>query len=83
MLLLKKKIAENGSGFLNIKFIYLSNRSATGSAYLASDAVNKTHSYISPIFRRNSSTKGRFNTYTWCMMPSISTGTTKSAFGIG
>jgi len=41
---------------------YLSSRSATGSAYLASDAVNKTHSYSSPIFWRNSSTCGRFST---------------------
>lgn len=61
----------------------LSNRSATGSAYFASEAVNSTHSYNSPHRRRNSSTCGRFSTYTWCTAPSISTGTTKSALLIG
>ncbi len=46
-------------------------------------AVNRTHSKSSPILHRNSSTCGRFSTYTWCIVPSISTGTMKSALFIG
>lgn len=46
-------------------------------------AVNNTHSNISPILLRNSSTWGLFCTYTWCWIPSISTVTTKSALGTG
>lgn len=46
-------------------------------------AVKSTHSYISPMRCRNSSTCGRFRTYTWCTVPSISTGTMKSALLMG
>lgn len=40
-------------------------RTRTSSLTLAKLAVNKTHSNISPILLRNSSTWGLFNTYTW------------------
>ena len=50
---------------------------------LARLAVKRTHSNICPIFCRKSSTCGRFSTYTWCTVPSISTGTMKSALLIG
>lgn len=50
---------------------------------LARLAVNKTHSNLSPILSKNSSTKGRLSTYTWWVTLSISTGITKSAFFTG
>ena len=49
---------------------------------LAKLAVNTTISYFSPILRMNSSTPGRFNTYTLWYWLSISTGTIKSGFGM-
>ena len=50
---------------------------------LESDAVKMTTSKISPILLRKVSTCGRLLTYTWCVCPSISIGTMKSASGTG
>lgn len=54
-----------------------------GGRTLASDAVNTTISYSLDMRSKNSSQPGRLATYTWCTLPSISTGMMKSGSGMG